>query len=114
MPTVNALHARKILGRKGWFPPEPWGPDGWCFGSNDYSRSIIASAAWKDGVEWVHASFAYSDKVTVPTHDDLMLMHEAIYGGGYAYQVFPSIDKHALHLFGRADGQPVLPEFATT
>jgi hypothetical protein len=115
--TVDALRARNILGRKEWFPAEPYGPDGWCFGSVDMTRSIIASCAWMEGVEWIHASIAYSDHETMPTYDDLVLLHKAIFGEGYAYQVFTPPDEHvnihetALHIWGRSDGKPVLPEF---
>lgn len=107
---IDALRVRKMLGAKGWFPPQPWGPDGWCFGSNDFTKSIIASCAWMDGVEWIHASIAYNDG-TIPTNDDMQMLHAAIFGEGYAYQVFPVFEEGALHLFGRSDGRPVLPEF---
>lgn len=118
MPTtINALRARKILGRDDWFPAELYGPDGWCFGSCDLTRSIIASCDRMDGVEWIHASIAYRDHTTMPTYDDLKLLHRAIFGTGFAYQVFTPPSEHVnihetcLHLFGRSDGKPVLPEF---
>lgn len=53
----------------------------------------------------------------MPTYDDLCLLHRAVFKDGYAYQVFapPSrhvnIHQYALHLWGRSDGKPVLPEF---
>lgn len=118
MPTtVSALRVRKILGVNEWMAPEPWGPDGWCFGSADFTRSIIVSAAWMDGAEWIHTSIAYSDHTTMPTYADLKLLHAAVFGEGYAYQVFAppnqnvNIHATALHLWGRSDGKPVLPEF---
>lgn len=118
MPTtVNALRVRKLLGVKEWFPPEQYGPDGWCFGSVDFTRSIIVSVAWMDDAEWIHASIAYSDHTTMPTYDDLKLLHQAVFGEHYAYQVFAPPDQHvnihstALHLWGRVDGKPLLPEF---
>lgn len=117
MPTtINALRARKVLGVKEWFQPVEYGPDGWCFGSQDYTRSIIVSCAWMDGAEWIHASISYSDHETMPTYDDLVLLHRTFFPG-YAYQVFAPPDQHvnihetALHLFGRVDGKPVMPEF---
>lgn len=109
--TINALRMRKLLGPTEWMAPEPYGPDGWCFGSTDFRRSIIVSAAWMDGAEWIHASIAYSDHVTVPTNDDMQMLHAAVFGEGYAYQVFPAWEEGTLHLFGRSDGKPVLPEF---
>jgi hypothetical protein len=115
--TVNALRIRKALGPTEWMPPEPYGPDGWCFGSTDFRRSIIVSAAWMNGAEWIHASIAYSDHVTMPTYQDLKTLHQAVFGEGYAYQIFvptrDHVDLHetALHLWGRSDGKPVLPEF---
>jgi hypothetical protein len=119
--TVNALKIRRMLGPKKWLPPQPWGPDGWCFGNTDFTMSIIVSCAWMDGVEWIHASIAYTEHgmpifeastgSTVPTHDDMQMLHAAIFGEGYAYQVFPVMEEGVLHLFGRSDGKPVLPEF---
>jgi hypothetical protein len=113
--TVNALRIRKLLGPTEWMAPESYGPDGWCFGSTDFRRSIIVSAAWMDGAEWIHASIAYSDHVTMPNYYDMALLHRAVFDEGFAYQVFSANtqadDDEALHLFGRSDGKPVLPEF---
>ena len=115
--TVDALRIRKVLGAKEWFAPESWGPDGWCFGSKDFTKSIIVSVAWMDGVEWIHASIAYTDHETIPTNDDMQMLHTAIFGEGHAYQVFPAFkdieNDTVLHLFGRSDGKPVLPEFGS-
>lgn len=109
--TIDALKVRRILGPKQWLTPQPWGPDGWCFGSADFTKSIIVSCAWMDGVEWIHASIAYTDNETIPTNDDMQALHAAIFLEGYAYQVFPLYEEGTLHLFGRSDGKPVLPEF---
>jgi hypothetical protein len=102
------------LGRDDWSPPEPFGPDGWLFLRKDHNQSVIITAAdYGDGIVWVHASMAGDP----PSYDDLVLLHRAVFGDGYAYQVFAPRDKHvnihstALHLWGRLDGKPVLPEF---
>lgn len=54
----------------------------------------------------------------MPTYDDLVMLHRAVFGlDSYAYQVFAPQRQHvnihnfALHLWGRADGRAVLPEF---
>ncbi|TQK29408.1 hypothetical protein [Arthrobacter sp. SLBN-53] len=53
----------------------------------------------------------------MPTYDELGRLHRAAFGDGYAYQVFApaaqhvNIHQNALHLWGRADGPPCLPEF---
>lgn len=75
-------------------------------------------------VEWLHASLAWND--VMPTYGDLQMLHRAVFGRRrYAYQVFAPEAKHidgsvrdglpaheyALHLFGRVDGKPALPEF---
>lgn len=88
---INALHIRRKLGHTSWKPPKP------------------------HGNEWVHASFAHS--CSMPTYDDLKFLHRVVFGDGWAYQVFAAptdhvnIHEHALHLWGRLDGKPVLPDF---
>lgn len=118
MPTnINVLQIRKTLGRDNWYPFEPYGPDGWCGVSRDHSCSVIVSCASFDDVEYVHASIANTDHETIPSYHMLVLLHKAVFGDGYAYQVFAPPQQHvniheaALHLFGRLDGKPVLPEF---
>lgn len=116
MSSLNALQIRRYLGRSDWGPPEPFGPDGWRFIHKTRPMSIIASVASFDGAEWIHASIAHSDRM--PTYDELTTLHAAVFGDRYAYQCFvPSADhvnihQHALHLWGRLDGAPVLPQFA--
>lgn len=77
--------------------------------------SIVVTQSDWDGVEWLHASIAYS---TTPTYDDLALLHRAVFGRKrYAYQVFApesdhiDIHENALHLWGRADGAIITPDF---
>ena len=49
--------------------------------------------------------------------DILADLHAAVFGAGYAYQVFAPPSEHvnihefALHLWGRLDGRSALPEF---
>lgn len=115
---VNGLRLRKILGREDWLPPRRFGPDGWQIVRRDGSVSVIVTAFDDDdGVEWIHASIARHDD-TMPTYDDLVLLHRATFGEHrWSYQVFaPSTDhvnlhEHALHLWGRVDGSPVMPNF---
>ncbi len=93
------------------------GPAGvlWGLAHRDRRGSLIVSQATAEGVEWMHASIAFD---SMPTYDDLHLLHRAVYGRKrFAYQVFaPAAEhvnyhEHALHLWGRADGEPVLPRF---
>lgn len=115
MSTVDALRVRLVLGRKEWCAPTPFGPDGWRLVRQDGSGSVIVSAAEFDGAEWVHASIAFADHL--PTYDDLKLLHLAVFGDGYSHQLFVPIADHvnihdyALHLWGRADGTRILPDF---
>lgn len=113
---INALQVRRRLGRGNWTTPIPFGPDGWATQSFDGHSSVIMTCApADDGNEWVHASIAHDDRM--PTYADLKLLHAAVFGDGWAYQVFapPSdhvnIHEHALHLWGRLDGKPALPDF---
>jgi hypothetical protein len=78
--------------------------------------SLIVTQAPVDGIEWLHASISWADRV--PTYDELALLHRVVFGRRrWAYQVFApasehvNIHEHALHLFGRADGTPALPDF---
>lgn len=114
------LRIRQILAGHfdGISRPTEFGPDGWYFVSENPKRSIIISAyAEDDGTEWAHASVAAID--SLPTYSDLVALHEAVWGEGYAYQCFVPAEQHvnihenALHLWGRLDGKPVLPEFGT-
>lgn len=113
--SVDGLRIRRVLGRDDWLPPGPFGPDGWSCMRRDRTASVIASASDIDGHEWVHASIARPDRM--PTYDDLVLLHRACFGDGWAYQCFAppadhvNIHEFALHLWGRLDGQAVLPNF---
>lgn len=69
------------------------------------------------GVPWLHASWSHVDAVRMPSYSDLRQMYRAVFPLGYAYQVFApggdhiNITPNVLHLWGRADGVPVLPNF---
>jgi hypothetical protein len=114
--TVSPLRLRKVLGRTQWQPPIQFGPDGWKMLHRNGTTSVIVSCApFDDGHEYIHASIAHT--VRMPSYDELCLLHRAVFGDGYAYQVFAprsqhvNIHHHALHLWGRADGKPAMPEF---
>ncbi len=113
--SFNALEIRRILGRGNWSTPTPFGPDGWKYLNLNGRSSVIITCAPHSGDDWVHASIAHVDRM--PTYDDLKLLHAAVFGDRWAYQVFapPSdhvnIHEHALHLFGKLDGSPALPDF---
>jgi hypothetical protein len=77
---------------------------------------VIVTAFELDDTEWIHASMTRDNRV--PTYEDLCRLHRAVWGEhGYAYQGFyppathVNLHEHALHLWGRADGKPVLPDF---
>jgi hypothetical protein len=67
--------------------------------------------------EWLHASIYLGDDTT-PTYADLVMLHRAVFGRRrYAYQCFVPETAHVnikevLHLWGRVDGKPCLPDFA--
>ena len=70
------------------------------------------------GYEWLHASISYSNMV--PAYEDMYVLHRAVFGRKrYSYQLFVPESSHvniharALHLWGRADGKPVLPDFGS-
>ena len=94
-----------------------FGPDGISGTDRTSCRSVLVTRAdHEDGADWLHASVARRDRL--PTYHDLTALKAAVWGdGGWAYQVFPSRDRHvsihsyALHLWGRADGKNVLPDF---
>jgi hypothetical protein len=121
MPThVNGLTIRRVLGREQWRTPERFGPDGWCLSRVDGCGSVIVTTSDQDdGLEWTHASWAFDDRL--PTYEELVLLRSAVWGStGWAFQVFapPSshvnIHRHALHLWGRADGANPFPDFGAT
>lgn len=121
MSTIDILRIRKRLGRDYWGMPIEFGLAGWRLDSMvGFGRIIITNSqlpqipgAGDD--EWVHASISWRDHM--PTYDELDKLHKAVWPNGYAYQVFAPPSQHvnlhsfALHLWGRPDGSPILPEF---
>jgi hypothetical protein len=119
-PVIDGLRLRKTLGRKVWGVPRREGCCGWVIdqgeGANRLARIIVTGDHQSDtNANWIHASISCTDRL--PDYGDLKLLHTAVFNKGWAYQVFapPSehinIHAHALHLFGRADGAPALPNF---
>jgi hypothetical protein len=97
-----------------------WGPSGFAVQivmPDGRTGSIVVTRAPDpdDGIEYLHASIALG---SMPRYEDLVMLHRAAFGRNrYAYQVFAPAGEHvnlhdtALHLWGRADGKPCLPEF---
>lgn len=115
---LDALVIRRRLGRERWGVPVPFGPDGWRLDSKDGTSRILVTVAddGEDGVQYVHASISHVG--TIPTYEDLKALHDAVWKGqGWAYQVFAPVTDHvnihatALHLWGRLDGAPLLPNW---
>lgn len=81
-----------------------------------YALGIVVSQADHDGDEWLHASLSRPGRM--PDYADLVLLKDVAFGPDrVAYQVFPRSERHisihdfCLHLWGRADGTDVLPDF---
>lgn len=120
--TLAPLEIRRRLDRRVWGVPQPFGPDGWKYrthisipGTDAPDREIIVTACDWEGVEWIHASIARPDRM--PDYDDLVELHRGVFGDAWAYQLFAPPESHvnihpfALHLWGRHDGEPVMPDF---
>jgi hypothetical protein len=113
---VDGRRLRRIMGRELWLPPDRRG-DGWQMLARDGNAMIIVnSAPFEDGHDWIHASMSRRDDV--PSYWDLAQLHSAVFGDeGWSLQVFAPADKHisirahVLHLWGRADGSRVHPNF---
>jgi hypothetical protein len=114
--TVDGLRLRAMLGRDEWRAPVPWRPDGWAIVRQDRTANIIVTCRREhDDAEWVHASISRPHRM--PDYDDLVTLHRAAFHDTWAYQVFAprahhiNIHERTLHLWGRLDGAPVLPDF---
>ncbi len=117
MVGVDALAVRRRLGRDDWCPPVPF-YDGWRYQRADATAVVLVTAGiWPElpDVPIVHASISRHRPETIPTYDDLKMLHAAVYPGGNAIQCFVPSDDHiniraiVLHLWGRADGQRLWP-----
>jgi hypothetical protein len=113
---VDALAIRRRLGRARWGAPTVYGPDGFIYRAKETQGLVIVTGWYEDGVPWLHASIS---RPTMPTYGDLAHLHYAVWAGnGYSHQVFApeadhvNIHPRALHLWGKADGSLVLPNFA--
>jgi hypothetical protein len=103
-----------------WSEPEPYGEDSWVIYGPD--RKIIVSVDNYSDPEkpWIHASISYDQDWRIPSYSDMKQMHMAVFGLGHAYQCFVPPGEHinikgnVLHLFGRLDGKPALPNFGRT
>lgn len=113
---LQPLEIRRKLGKRFWGVPLPCGPNSWMFLSvlGKIKGCIIISAdIEEDGVAYIHASIS---RPQMPTYEDLKMLHETIFPG-FAYQVFAPSESHvniherALHLWGRVDGKPWMPDF---
>jgi hypothetical protein len=115
MGSFDILKVRARLGRKVWGVPATFGPDGWILDNMTGPGRIIITNAPADDVEWLHASISWADHL--PTYEELVSLHRAVWPNGWAYQVFAppadhvNIHPYALHLWGRADGSAQLPAF---
>jgi hypothetical protein len=82
--------------------------DGWL-------RVLVSAAMFDDGVEYFHVSCSRRERM--PSYSDLCYIRDRFVGDRYAYQVFPpksahvNIHPNCLHLWGRLDGAPSMPEF---
>lgn len=114
---VDGLRLRRVFGAQFWREPEKFGPDGWRMWSKEGTSSVIATTFdWDDGVMYTHASIWHQDRM--PSYEDLVRLKQAVWGSkGYAYQYFVPDSSHVninptvLHLWGRTDGQPCMPDF---
>lgn len=78
---------------------------------------VVSAAVWDRTDLWVHASISHP--TTMPTYDELKMMHDAVFGDRYSYQVFAPPVRHVnghpycLHLWGRDgdDAGLTLPDF---
>ncbi len=126
---LEVLHLESISVRRRW----AHGPSGIgvsITAVSGHHGSIIVTQSDNPatpGMDWLHASLAWDG--FMPTYGDLRVLHHAVFGRKrYAYQVFAPEAQHisgsndrdglpghefALHLWGRADGKPVLPEFGS-
>ena len=112
---VQAMHRR--FG-DFWKRPQPWSEDAWWFYGPGGVKVIVSyDPDSEPGVEWIHASMSHELDYRVPSYMDLKRLHHGVFGDGHAYQCFVPSDEHiniksnVLHLWGRLDGEPALPNF---
>lgn len=125
--TVEPINPAKVCKQlekiePGAWHPSPYGADGWRFIHSRHKASVIVSHSPADhnddGTQYVHASVGRPDKM--PTYKDLTVLHATAFGDQWAYQMFAPREHHVnihhnvLHLWGRADGRPMMPNFGST
>lgn len=120
---VKAMHERFTADGSRWDKPKPVvlggieSADTWEFKGVGVRVFVSYDPDSEPGVPWVHASTAYRDPMRMPSYSDLKRMHHGVFGDGHAYQVFAPAAEHinitsnVLHLWGKFDGSPVLPNF---
>ena len=108
---------RARLGGRTWGPPVDFAT-GWRFQRRDNTLVVLVSAAvWPDlpDAPIIPASMSRHTPQSIPTYDDLQLLHRAVWPTGNALQAFVPGDDHVnirsnvLHLWGRSDGQRLWP-----
>lgn len=119
MSELDPRRLRRVMGLGIWGVPRRFGPDGWVMDHLfQRSRVIVSKSTISNGddTEWTHASMSHRD--SVPTYEEMCQLHLAVWGGtGWAYHLFAprkdhiNINANVLHLWGRADGKEVLPNF---
>ncbi len=108
------IHER-LLTQRRWRRREH-GVDGELWWDAKNQRSVIWSIALVDGVHWMQASLARRDHI--PDYTELCELHTLFMGSRFAVQQFVPPDEHvnihprALHLWARADGHRLLPDFS--
>lgn len=124
---IDGLRLRAVMGKSEWGVPRLFGPDGWKMVNREGTASVIASFFYWNpdsgdlartlGQPWIHASMTRA--TGVPSYEDLCRLKRAVWGDdGWAYQYFVPPSNHlnihprALHLWGRADDTPAMPDFA--
>lgn len=117
---ADAIDLSAIARRLGsyWAAAKPLGEDSWVIDGSHRRVIISIDLSTEPGVPWIHASISYKNAAFMPSYRDLKQLHEAVFGDGHAYQCFVPADEHVnikgwmtLHLWGRLDGKPVLPNF---
>jgi hypothetical protein len=114
---IKAINHRLRERDRTWDKAQAFGEDGWFILGNGKGIIVTLDFESDPGTDWLHASFSYQMRTRIPGYADLKLMHYAVFGEGHAYQCFVPTAEHinitsnVLHLFGRLDGKPVLPDF---
>jgi len=118
---INMVQFDRVVNTRWRHMPPLFGIDGFSVTilnkRTKHGGSIIVSHhTWEDGWDWLHASINYQN--VMPDYFDLKVLHLAVFGRArWAYQIFAPEKEHvnitpnALHLWGRADGTQILPDF---